>query len=186
MNINSKNRDFVLIAGDVTNLGLADEYNKTYYILRDLNIPFIIAVGNHDLLNRGSYLFSKMFGDKNFSFDYGDNTFIFVNNNNWESPREFYSRRWLEGELLKTKKNIYIVAHCPYDDAQRFSRETIDYWRGLFETHNIRYYLNGHNHNYGESEWSNTKIITVGSTGKSYYVTLFIEGDDVYHEKTTF
>src|SRR5690606_13298664 len=82
--LNQENYKFVIAAGDITNLGLRDEFEETNNLLYRLTMPFITVVGNHDLLGNGSIIYKKIYGDLNFTFTYKNVFFVFFNNNNWE------------------------------------------------------------------------------------------------------
>jgi hypothetical protein len=47
--INTRNVDFTLIAGDLTNMGLSDEYAVIANILKKLDAPLLTVPGDHDV-----------------------------------------------------------------------------------------------------------------------------------------
>lgn len=60
--VNALKPDAVIVTGDLTNEGLAKEYEKAKKLLSRLETPKIIAMsGNHDYRNTGYLLFKKHF-----------------------------------------------------------------------------------------------------------------------------
>ena len=54
--------DFVIHCGDVTDTGTTNEFRMFRNILRDLDVPFVVLLGNHDFLGTGDQTYEWMFG----------------------------------------------------------------------------------------------------------------------------
>lgn len=176
--------DFFIMSGDITNLGLNNEYELLNDQLKESKIPFFTAVGNHDLLNNGEKIFNKLFTYPNFSFDYGDNTFILINNNNWESSQNaYFDYNWLESKLISAKSNIFLISHIPYNDKDRFSQSEIIRMTDLVNKYKVKILINGHNHNHSVSYPEYFIHLTVGAINKGYYIKLKINEGDISFEK---
>ena len=54
---------FVIITGDMTNIGLLSEFETAKKFYDYLEVPYIVTIGNHDLLTNGGEIFDQMFGE---------------------------------------------------------------------------------------------------------------------------
>lgn len=177
---------FTVLTGDLTNVSLKREFERAYDLLKDLNKPFLITAGNHDLLNSGEKIFKKIFGEANFSVTYGDSKIILFNNNNWESSKSFYfKQKWLEEEIDNTKNN-FLFSHVPYDDEDRFNKKTVNDFKNFINNNNIPLVFNGHNHSYNDTKINSFTKITVGSVAKRNYVTAIINNGVITYEKVNY
>ncbi|KZZ85352.1 metallophosphoesterase family protein [Bacillus sp. SJS] len=93
--VNLANPDFVVVTGDLmfgqlNPLEYIYEYEETYKVLQQLNVPVYIVPGNHDYyaqdatLTDGAKYWEKYFGPQYFSFNYGPYAhFIGYNSFDW-------------------------------------------------------------------------------------------------------
>ncbi len=106
---------FIAIAGDFTTFGLQTEYREIYQILKDLNIPYVAVVGNHDLLGNGEKVYKEMFGNMDFEFTCNNHKFICINSNSreYEFNEKIPDLNWMENELNdpNTYDGIFILSH---------------------------------------------------------------------------
>lgn len=185
--LNSKRYDFIVVAGDITNLGLIDEFLEFKKHYDKVNSPCLVVVGNHDLVTNGNISFNRMFGHENMDFTYKGVQFILFNNNTWESKELVPNFEWIETQLAQHPSfPKVLVSHVSYADKDRFSSNQIKRWEQIFDTYNINYYLNGHDHNPGESLVGQTYQITIGSTVKRTYWELHFSEHGVTHKKVNF
>lgn len=155
---------FVLITGDITELGTDDEMVLAKNVLSKLNKPLYIQTGNHDgnWSPSGGRIFHTLFGSGRFAFQY--NGYLFVGTNSGPNmhhkapgqvPRE--DILWMDSVLNNQKnKNVPIVYtnHYPQDSSQRNWFEAID----RLKKNNIQLILVGHGH-------LNTKFVFEGIPG---------------------
>ena len=87
------NVDFVLLAGDISDFGLLEEFELINEKFTGLNKPYIGVIGNHDVLGKGDEVFERMFGPLNFSFSYQDVKFILHNTNSKEYNNEINRKK---------------------------------------------------------------------------------------------
>ena len=175
--------DFVFITGDMSNVGLVGELEKTKSILDRLKVPYLVTSGNHDLLIDGEYIFEKIFGQDTYSFTYKGVRFVALNNNNWESKRAVPNISWLKSQIeYNIDDNVIIFAHIPYDDQERFTQTMIETWQNLFVDYKVDYYINGHDHNTNAVLLNDTTQVTVGSSSKRGLLNLIFNADGVSHE----
>jgi len=148
---NQKDLDFVVITGDITEMGTNDELKLAKSIFALLNIPYYIMPGNHDTgwSESGGVSFIKEFGYDKFTFDHKGYRFIacasgpYVRMSDGHIPRD--ATVWLDQILKKTPKDMPIIFlnHYPIDNS-------LDNWYEVtdrLKTRNIQYIINGHGHN---------------------------------------
>jgi hypothetical protein len=120
--VNTRNDiDFVILNGDISDFGQLLEFEGIYNIYSKLKVPFISIVGNHDLVANGPYVFRRMFGDFNFTFNYGTVKFVCFDSNS----REYNFNglvpdiNWLRANMKLEADVKYLIAfsHIPPDDA---------------------------------------------------------------------
>lgn len=178
---------FVIVSGDITNLGLLEEFNSSRKFLNRLKYPYLVAPGNHDLIANGDIIFKKMFGPGDFEFSYKNNHFILFDNNNWENSDKAPDLSWLEDKLSSsTGSEKILVAHVSPDDRDRFTDSEIADMEMMIDQYNVKYFIHGHNHSYNESEFGNAFKITVGAPSKGSYFELEFSAGGVTHQKVDF
>ena len=184
INSNANQIDFVIVAGDLTNVGLLSEYEASKSRLDRLKIPYLTTIGNHDLLIDGGTIYQRLFGDDTYAFNYKGTKFILYNNNNWESSSNIPDLNWVESELASnTQPNLILLSHVAPNDSDRFTESQISHTRDLVNDYGVQYYLNGHNHNPGEGTFGNATHLTIGSSSKNVVVVLTIDPEyGVEHE----
>jgi 3',5'-cyclic-AMP phosphodiesterase len=141
--------DFFILCGDMTDFGIIKEYQWIYRGLGKLSVPYMCAIGNHDLTGGGEKIYTSMFGVKNFSFTYKTYKFIFHDTNS----REYGFNgavpdiNWLSSELADPAAGWFVgVSHVPpYDSDFDDALETP--YRTLFaDKSNFVVSLHGHTH----------------------------------------
>jgi outer membrane protein assembly factor BamB/predicted phosphodiesterase len=141
---------FVVITGDITELGTDDEIHRAKQILDGLKVKWYIIPGNHDTgwSESGALTFSKVFGDDKFSFEYKGIRFIgcasgpYLRMSDGHVPRSAIN--WLDSELIKLSPGqpVIFLNHYPIDNS-------LDNWYEI--TDRLRQYntwaiLCGHGH----------------------------------------
>jgi Icc-related predicted phosphoesterase len=149
--INSQNDlDFVIITGDITEMGTNEELKLAKSIYATLKIPYYILPGNHDTgwSESGGVSFIKEFGYDKFTFDHKGYRFIgcasgpYVRMSDGHIPRD--ATVWLTELLKKTPKNMPIIFanHYPLDNGLDNWYEVTD----LLKKRNVQYVICGHWH----------------------------------------
>jgi outer membrane protein assembly factor BamB/Icc-related predicted phosphoesterase len=150
--INSqKDIAFVVITGDITELGTDKEIALAKRILDSLTIPYYIIPGNHDTgwSESGGLSFSKIFGSETFHFVHQGIHFIgcasgpYVRMSDGHIPR--HNMNWITKELGRIKQGepIVFLNHYPLDNGLDNWYEVID----LLKAKNTVLALCGHGHN---------------------------------------
>jgi len=155
---------FVIITGDITDLGTDDEMWLAKSVLSKLKVPLYIQTGNHDgnWSPGGGRIFNKTFGPGRFAFQYDGYLFIGTNsgpNMHHKAPGQVPREDilWMDSVLNSPKnKNIPIVYtnHYPQDSSQRNWFEAMD----RLKKKNVQLILVGHGH-------LNTKFVFEGVPG---------------------
>lgn len=141
---------FVVLTGDITELGTNEELALAKKILDSLNVPWHIIPGNHDSgwSESGGVMFTTVFGYDKFSFEHNGIRFLgcpsgpYVRMSDGHVPRDAVN--WLDKELKKLKPGqpVIFLNHYPMDNG-------LDNWYEI--TDRLRNYntwavLCGHGH----------------------------------------
>ncbi len=141
---------FVVLTGDITELGTDEELRLAKQILDSLKVPWYIIPGNHDTgwSESGGMMFTTLFGYDKFSFAYEGIHFLgcasgpYVRMGDGHVPRD--AIHWLDKELkqLKPGQPLIFLNHYPIDNG-------LDNWYEI--TDRLRHYntwaiLCGHGH----------------------------------------
>ena len=141
--------DFVIIAGDLSEFGLLAEFEWVADRLKELNMPYITAIGNHDVVANGEEVYKRMFGPLNFAFTYDSIKFLFHNTNSREFPGgQVPDLDWLSAGLQgdPAVKSFIAVSHVPPFDGD-FNAALEQPYRQLFrDTPGFLLSLHGHLH----------------------------------------
>jgi len=142
--------DFILVTGDVTEMGTKLEIKLAKEILSALKKPWYVIPGNHDTgwSESGGVDFIRAFGDDKFTFDHKGYRFIacasgpYVRMSDGHIPRD--ASVWLDKILAKTPKDMPVVFinHYPIDNS-------LDNWyeaTNRIRNYNIQYAICGHGH----------------------------------------
>lgn len=152
---------FVVVCGDVTNLGLYKEFDDYYHLIRRLNIPFVTLIGNHDYLSNGKLIFNKMFGPTNFYFDIGNYRMAVFDNIVWENGNREPDFDWFR-QTLTTPEGMTSLAcyHISPWDSQLENGYT-DKMKEIIESSPVILNIFGHGHDYREEEINNRRYLMV-------------------------
>ena len=141
---------FVVITGDITELGTNEEIKRAKQILDELKVPYHIIPGNHDAgwSESGGDSFISTFGNDKFSFEYNGIRFLgcasgpYLRMSDGHIPRGAIN--WLDKQLATVKNHqpIIFLNHYPIDNS-------LDNWYEI--TDRLRHYntwaiLCGHGH----------------------------------------
>lgn len=141
---------FVVLTGDITELGTNDELLLAKKILDSLDVPYHIIPGNHDTgwSESGGVMFTTVFGYDKFSFEHAGIRFLgcpsgpYVRMSDGHVPRDAVN--WLDAELkkLSPQQPVIFLNHYPIDNGLDNWYEITDRLR-LYNTWAI---LCGHGH----------------------------------------
>lgn len=165
---------FVLVAGDITDLGILREFEWSHDLLGRLRIPYLTVVGAHDAIINGKRIYQSMFGPFDYSFVYNNVKFVLLNTNSWEFDNQVPDFAWLERELVDRALYRYVVVmshQAPFDE--RFDDATEARFRQLLTDYDVTLALHGHTHtytDYGVPPGGGVHYVVVGSIDNYGYV----------------
>ncbi len=180
--------EFVIISGDLTDFGLNLEFEEMLSVLKRLKSPFLSVIGNHDLLYNGEFVYREMFGEFDYSFYYKDFKFIMANTNSREYGFSGNIPRidWLNEQLQDTSsyKNAIVVGHMAPFQTDFDPNLEMNFANTLSKWDKTLLSMNGHNHDYSESQPYDDGITYLNSfsTGKGRYIIVSIWKDGFRYE----
>lgn len=171
---------FALILGDMTDQGLAEEFEWACKALAELNVPRFYAIGNHDSISFGKDIFRENFAPFDYAFSYKEVKFILYNDNVFEFP-EAPDYAFMEKEAViqsgKTRRQTIGVSHSPPIADEQTEDEAFTLRKFLFD-HNFNLTLHGHTQpRYWRDEFSKPHYIEYNVEGGKYGL-LFVAEDD--------
>ncbi|MDD4716143.1 MAG: metallophosphoesterase [Oscillospiraceae bacterium] len=118
--VNALNPAFVIDNGDLVYSGKPNQYRIFDQMVSGISTTLCTTLGNHDIRGNGRDTYIKLYGPEYYSFDFGDNHFVFLDSSRGYAekqaiPDEEYA--WLETDLQKAQgKRIYVISHVPPTD----------------------------------------------------------------------
>jgi hypothetical protein len=101
--------DFALLAGDITNAGLAEEYSCAKKILSQLQAPLVCAPGDHDITSAAPHLWQDFFPDAEYKYrEIGDFAVLALDTH--RSCLAESDRPWLK-RLQAAERRKILVSH---------------------------------------------------------------------------
>ena len=142
--------DFVVITGDITELGTNDELPRAKKLFDSLKVKYYIIPGNHDdgWSESGGMSFISTFGSDRFVFDHNGIRFIgcasgpYVRMSDGHIPRDAIT--WMKSILDTTSSSMPVIFlnHYPMDNQMDNWYEVTD----MFRKKNTILFLCGHGH----------------------------------------
>lgn len=147
----SPNIDFVIHVGDIADFGLPKQYLWGNGYLLYLEVPYLVTIGNHDLVGNGLEAYRAMFGDLDFSFVYQNIKFVFLNTNSLEFAYNGNVPHldWLSQQLLPSDdfSKAVIVFHMPPGIGFDPTLEK-PFYQILSANNNVIMAVHGHSHHF--------------------------------------
>lgn len=176
-----KQRDdvaFVLVLGDITDYGLAAEFEWVCKALTKLDVPRFYVIGNHDSISFGKEIFRENFAPYDYAFSFKGVKFILYNDNAFEFsgvPDYAFLEEAAAIQPDETRRLTLAVAHVPPVKDAHTEEEAAFLRQFLFEQ-GIDLTLHGHLHEF--VYWSDEFGVPHHATGRvknSRYSMLFID-----------
>ena len=180
---------FLVVAGDISDFGLAREMRWVDEKLRRLSVPYLTVVGNHDLVGNGREAYQHIFGPLDYTFMYGDTKFTLLDTNGREYNfnGQIPNMGWLRPQLanLDGARRQVVIAHVPptnddFDPALR-----MPYAQALRTAPGLVFEMNGHNHGYSIGQPYNDGVTYVNSDAFSerHYMVVTVWGNREFRIK---
>jgi Icc-related predicted phosphoesterase len=166
---------FVINSGDLVPDGFASQF-RDYYIppLLETNIPYFVAIGNHDEGYEDKVLeYRYLFGDNslNYFIDYGRARYIFIDNAT-EALSHERTLEWLGRTLADTPKGYrkYVAAHQPPSTIKKWAyhaweSEESESFTDLMTEYKVSEVYLGHIHAYSTAEFGGVRYTVSGGGG---------------------
>lgn len=184
--------DFVIHGGDITDFGMSREYSWIHRFMKNLRVPYVALIGNHDVIGHGKAVYQKIYGDYNFSFVFRKTRFICLNTNALEFdystpvPDFDFMMRFLDD--TSTVERSIVVMHAPPFDHQFNNNSSIMFNYILERYKNLKFCLHAHTHSLSENDYFNNGIIYYGCddiAGRNYLLFTMI-GDSYSYRIVNF
>jgi acid phosphatase type 7 len=191
---------FLMLAGDLVDRG-NERSNWDHFFLRAARVldrlPLMSAVGNHEYLDRGPYLYRSFFSlpadgppdlDRNlaYSFSYGDALFVVLDSTRALTDPESARAQaaWLDRTLARSPASWKLVMfHHPLYASHTTSEspELRAAWVPVFDKHKVDLVLQGHDHAYLRTYPMRAGERVHSSEGGTVYV-VSVSGDKFYDQ----
>jgi 3',5'-cyclic-AMP phosphodiesterase len=172
--------DFMILAGDISDFGLLNEFEWIHHIFSRLNVPYLAVIGNHDITANGDHIYKRMYGPLNFSFVYDSVKFIFHNTNSREYNfnGKVPDLDWLKNEFAYSPdvKHQISVSHVPPFDPDFDKDLEKDYHQLFRESGGFIASLHGHLHKMGDGYpyQDSIRYINSSAVGKREFILIDI------------
>ncbi|MBN1144870.1 MAG: metallophosphoesterase [Bacteroidales bacterium] len=161
---------FIACCGDITNSGLAQQFEWYVDVINKSQHPFISLIGNHDYRSNGYRIYQKVFGPSDFSFDAGNYKFVFFDNVVWENDNRSPKFDWLTDQLSDSELPHVILTHIPPWDNQMTGINNLVF-RDIVNSENTILCCHGHTHEYADTCYNGVHtIVSEAINDREYYV----------------
>jgi hypothetical protein len=171
---------FAIAVGDMVERGTLEQFDEFFKQIRPYNrIPFLTAVGNHDLgKDHDLTLYREIFGLDYYAFRLQDNYFIVVNDTEPDGVGKT-QWRWLEKELKQSQsyKTRLVFLHTPlFDPRGGDKHHCLPEAAGrrlaaLFHQYHVTHVFAGHIHGYFTGNWDGVPYTITAGAGAPLYGT---------------
>ncbi len=198
--IGSRKINFFIVAGDLTDHGLQEEYQICLQDFADMGIPWYVTIGNHDMYQRNGWEnWKNSFGPSCYDLTMSDALrLIFLDTSTGTVGGEQF--HWLEKVLGNAREKYkIIVTHYPlYDDVfpsiYRLPGAEERYkLLGLMKKYHVYAYVSGHLHTFQHKDINGIQHFIVGSMnphqldkGPHGYLLFTLENEELTWEQIVF
>lgn len=186
------NIDFVIHVGDLADFGLPKQYLWGNGYLLNLDVPYLVLIGNHDLVGNGLEAYNLMFGDLDFSFVYHEIKFVFLNTNSLEFAYNgnVPDINWLEQQLLPTSDftRAVVICHVPPNDEDFDASLVFEFYQTVSKCNNVMMLVHGHQHHHEVYYPTADSIPFVNVYGAEHRMMTLVKiyQDEIYVEDEAF
>ncbi|WP_421897750.1 metallophosphoesterase [Marinoscillum sp.] len=184
--INRMQPDFVIVCGDLVHHAHDSAYDDFEEVINKLEVPYLLAPGNHDLGNIPSdsslQAYRSRFGDDYFVSHYGEVSMVVINTQLIKENVKLASdlqMKWIASmldSLAHTKQKVFVMGHYPlfikevneeenYFNLPDNRRTTL---LELFESSGVLAYLSGHKHELLTNEYAGIFLVSGETTSKNF------------------
>ena len=213
--INNKKPLFTIDVGDLVLDGEKEKYRIFYSEIKKSEVPFLVAIGNHEIIDGGRANYFDIFGNFYYSFSYNNSLFIVLDDSNEEYIDE-QQMEFLENELKKDFKHKFVFIHIPPFDPRDYvlniptiinkyikpehclsNKENVKQFMDLMNKYNVTTIFSSHIHGYFNETKNDTPYIITGGAGAEmwlpnpehyfyHYVNVCVNNNDINYEVVKF
>ena len=177
--LNHEDVDFVMSLGDMTDLGLAFEYDVFLQMMSRLNKAWFSIIGNHDAIGSGKQIYQRHFGEYNNFFDHGGIRFVMFNNNRLDFLKEGIDWDWLEKVVNESSHPVVLFQHVNPWNKDYFDEASLDRLRKILDTNKVSVLFHGHQHKFSNQIYKNTLLQQVARTEGEQYALVSISNGQI-------
>ncbi len=188
--INYLNKDtsirFIIIGGDITNLGLSREYEWFSKIVSKSNKPYVTLIGNHDYLSNGKEIYLRMFGLSNFSFMINQYKLICFDDVVWENNNQIPDFNWLKTQLSDTCYKRILITHIPPWSDQIIDSNNKSRFDEVLNSYKPILMLMGHTHRFDKGQYNGIPFAISGTIEDRTFLKVKIYKTQCWVEKVDY
>ncbi len=194
---------FAMDLGDLVFDGEMEKYRYFFkQVKRNLRVPLLTAIGNHELRENGRGLYYELLGPFYYSFHIGNDYFIVLDDAN-EKGLDLWQLNWLKKQLKDSisYKHKFVFMHVPLFDPRNskiptpffhhcLPRKSAEKLLKLFEKYKVTHIFASHIHAYYRGKWGSIPYTITGGAGAElvgdnpshdfyHYLKVSIKGDKV-------
>lgn len=171
-----KGLSFAIDAGDLVFEGELEKYHFFLNQARQIKLPLLTAIGNHETYSNGRGRYYNIFGPFYYSFTIGQSYFIVLDDAN-QRRLDAWQTEWLVNQLdvSQNYKYRFVVMHTPVYDPQVHKqpgeynglrdREFADWLSNVFQQYQVTMILESHVHGFFEGQHANIPFVLSGAAG---------------------
>lgn len=179
---------FLVSGGDMTELGLPEEYKSYKDLLENFKAPIYHTPGNHESrwTDAGKSYFQKYLGPTYTSWNYGGVHFVTLDSSIAKGQNGHFDKQmllWLKKDLAALPKDtpVILFTHHPFffdegDIEANFSDNDWDLWTTIRD-YNIRAFFVGHGHRQGYWKVNGIPIIMTKAAMENGYTAITIDSE---------
>lgn len=167
--LNTQDIDFTVHLGDMTDLGMAVEYDAVASLMNRLNQPWLSVIGNHDAIGNGRHIYRKIFGPYNQSFELENFKFIIFNNNKLDFHKEGIELQALKNEIIQSTKPVVLFQHADPFNSDNFNQSDLALIQEIINEPNLVAVFHGHLHHFSRHFYGKTLVQQIHRTEDEAY-----------------
>lgn len=177
----AKEHDFLIICGDITAMGSAQEFEEFRNMADPKGVEYYTVPGNHDTYSGGYANYEKYFGERWYSFDHKNTHFVMLDNADASIGFCEEQLEWLRSDLASTEQeNILAFCHippgapetlAPSDRTTPEARERAAKMLDICAEYGVKTVFCGHMH--GHMIWRSepVRVVITGGAGGPIHLT---------------
>lgn len=184
----NKTIDFIIHTGDLIEFGTKKEFEWINTILSQLYMPYIVLIGNHDIIGYGEDVFRKIYGETNFSFIVNDIKFVCLNTNalEYNFPSTIPDFNFIANEQIDSlsHQRTIVIMHAPPFTEQFKEGINNRFQEAIKQFPSLLFCLHSHTHYFSIRDLFNDGISYYGcdSIEKRTYLLFTVTKDNYSYE----